>query len=182
MKSALPPIEEVKAHNTMKMVRVRLSELPYHSGTFKFDGVDKESGVRFPLIAPIYEIGDHIARGYLPSKAWWRSEDDDVHFLFYVQESMPPETRPFGTGKSYISAMYIGEDTVIEYEVGLHIFIDQVQTQTGTLYVFMFGEKEYKNVVMDSEIIGDLEGVQMEEDNRYCEDIFDLYRSNDDNT
>ena len=176
MKSALPPIEEVRAHNVMKMVRLKLSELPYHNGTFKFDGVDRESGTRFPLIAPIYEIDDHIVKGFLPSKSWWRPEDDDVHLLFYVQESMPIEVRPFGTGKSYISAMYIGDHTTIEYEVGLHIFIDQVQTQTGTLYVFMFGEKEYKSVVMDSEIIGDLEGVQMEEDNLYDGNIFDLYR------
>ncbi len=174
MKSALPPIEEIKAHNTMKMVRVKLSDLPSHNGTFKFDGVDQESGVRFPLIAPIYEIDDHIVRGFLPSKVWWRPEDDDVHFLFYVQGNMSHDARPFGTGKSYISAMYIGDRCTIEYEVGLHIFIDQVQTSTGTLYVFMFGEKEYKNAVMDSEIIGDLECVQTKEDHH--NNIFDLYR------
>lgn len=172
MKSALPPIEETKAHNTMKMVRVKLSELPSHNGTFKLDAVDEDSGVRTPLVAPIYEIGDHLARGYLPSKVWWRPEDDDVHFLFYVQESMPYESRPFGTGKSYISAMYVGDRCTIEYEVGLHIFIDQVQTSTGTLYVFMFGEKEYTNTVLESEI----DIVPTAEVDCLHEDIFNLYR------
>lgn len=150
MKSALPPAEEIKYHNTMKMVRVKLSDLPSRDVTFKLEGVDAKTGERFSLSAPLHEIDDHIVRGYLPSKVWWRPEDDDVHFLFYVQESMPHEVRPFGTGKSYISAMYIGDHCTIEYEVGLHIFIDQVQTSEGTLYVFMFGEKEYKNAVMVS--------------------------------
>lgn len=171
MKSALPSTEYIKARNTMKMVRVKLSELPYHNGTLKFDSVNGESGVRTPLAAPIYEIGDHIARGYLPSKVWWRLDDDDVHFLFYVQESMPYESRPFGTGKSYISAMYISDNCTIEYEVGLHIFIDQVQTSTGTLYVFMFGEKEYNSTVMTS----DSPRVQLEVDCNYDDDMFSLY-------
>ena len=172
MKSVLPPAEEIKFHNTMKMVRVKLSDLPSREVTFKMEGVNTKSGERFSLCAPLHEIGDqHIAQGYLPSKVWWRPEDDDVHFLFYVQESMPHEARPFGTGKSYISAMYIGDNTTVEYEVGLHIFIDQVQTPDGTLYVFMFGEKEYKNTVM-----ADPQEELLDVDCQYDDDIFNLYK------
>lgn len=173
MKSALPPIEEIKKHNTMKMVRVKLSNLPSREVTFTIEGVNEESGEHFPIVVPLHEIDDHIARGYLPSKVWWRPEDDDVHFLFYVQESMPLETRPFGTGKSYIAAMYVSDSCTLEYEVGLRIFIDQVQTSNGTLYVFMFGEDEYKNVVVrqDHTDIPVDEECPLEHD-----EIFDLYK------
>lgn len=170
MKSAMPPAEEIKFLNTMKMVRMKLSDVPARDVTFKFEGVNESTGERFSISAPLHVIDDHVVQGYLPSKVWWRPEDDDVHFLFYVQESMPLTSRPFGTGKSYISAIYIGDTTTIEYEVGLHIFIDQVQTSAGTLYVFMFGEKEYKNVVMTNptETLVDVEC--------HGDDFFNLYK------
>lgn len=174
--SSLPSPEEVRAHNTMRMIRVRLTDLPYENVVTKLDCAFEGIEARMPMLLMLHEVDDHPVRGFLPSKVWWRKEDNDLHFLFYVQPNMPAEARPFGTGKSYIGATYIDPTCTVEYEVGLRVFIDQVQTDEGTLYVFMFGENEYDNVVASRTTIGDLEGVLLEEDCRYDNEIFNLYK------
>lgn len=143
MKSNLPDFNEVKSLNTMSMRRLKLSEMPVSHETLALNVVRK--GKSAPMQAPVYRIDNEEFNGYLPSKVWYR--DDDIHFLFYTSTAITPEQKPFGTNTTYVVACEVDSDMVIEYEAGLRIFIDQVHGDEETIYVFMFDQLVYDELV-----------------------------------
>jgi hypothetical protein len=104
---------------------------------------DKDSQVTVKLFTIECEDID----GYLPSKVW-ADESGQFNLLFYCTPSLPAGARPFQGGPIYFMAFPVGLGEVIEYDVSLRVFVDQVIINHHCWYVFMFGQDQYDKVVV----------------------------------
>lgn len=146
MNSNLPPAEEIKAQNTMSMRQLKLKQLPWQVLDLNINVV--RNGESNPITAIVYTIDNDDYRGYLPSKVWYLNDDEDIHFLFYTSSSILAEQKPFGTKNTYIATLAVADTDVIEYESGCRLFIDQVNDGEDTIYVFMFDQDTYDELVI----------------------------------
>lgn len=146
MQTSLPSFEATQQSSFVKLERVILSNNKWMSAPLNMERVS--DGKRYPVTAPVYEIDEDRVRGLPPMRTWYGRHDDEVHMLFLVTPMLPNAQRPFGNGKTYIATVFVGPEDTIEYEVGLPIGIDLIHTAEGTYYAFIFGEKDYNNVVL----------------------------------
>lgn len=140
----LPPPEKVRAQQVMKMVCIKLSDQPHHKVDLNITAII--DGQPTPVSALLCQITDPSVAGHLPSKVWCR--DDEIYLLFYASESIPEDQRPFGSGRSFVAALGVRHGVTIEYDLGTRMYNDQVQTEAGTVYLFMFGDDSYDKLVV----------------------------------
>lgn len=157
MESSLPLPEEILVQKTMSIVRINVTDQPYHMAkTTLF--ISTQRGVRIPLEAPVYVIDDERVRGYIPTKSLIYDYDliDDTHqnphleMVFFTSPSLPDQVRPFAGGKTYVMLFRATLDMVLEYDIEQRILIDQqVVSATGDVYyIIVFGHKQYDDIVI----------------------------------
>lgn len=160
MESSLPPAEEIleeRERNTMKLVRICVTDLPITSVTTTLF-VSTERIEPFPLTGALYTIDDDRVRGYIPTKSLLMAADShdqyygdvELEMVFFCSPSLPDQVRPFGTGKTHVLFFRVTPDMVIEYDINLRILIDQqVVSSTGEVYyIVVFGDKQYNDIVI----------------------------------
>jgi hypothetical protein len=98
------------------------------------------------LTTTLFTIEDETVGQYLPTKVWI-SPLSGVTLLYYVSASLPDQVRPFKDGKSYALVVPLTVDEVIEYDAEIRLLIDQVPTEHGLTYVFLFADDAYKKLI-----------------------------------
>lgn len=148
--SGMPPIEEVREANTMKIITVN---------TYHFEQTLVETALRTvhpdgtsdPLIANIMTISDERVKGFMPSKVWTNPKESiglpPFNILYYVNSALPQAVKPF-KDNTYLMYFRPKPEDVIEYDINLRIFMDQIQTNMGTVFVAMFGDEVAGEIVV----------------------------------
>lgn len=149
MQSSLPDFEATQLSSFVKLERVKLSDLRWSQVTLNMAIV--RGGNNMPISAQLFEIDDERVRGLPPMRTWYGRHDQDIHMLFLVTPTLPVRQRPFGNGKTYLAIVLVEPEDTIEYELGLPIGIDLIHATEGTFYAFIFGEKDYNNVVLPTD-------------------------------
>jgi len=145
MKSILPTASEVLANQSMRIYRTTLDKFKYKQVKTKFDFVDEQTQKRTPVSANIYKIDDPKSLGYMPSKIW--HHDGAFNLLFYTSPTMPDTARPFGNAPCYAFTLFVRDGTSVEYDWQTRIFIDQIPTNIGMAYMFIFAEVDAKSIM-----------------------------------
>lgn len=147
--SSLPSPAEISAHTKMRIVTRCLSDYPSIEITTKVDQMyeDGRDEAGYPILkldqtvtADVFLIDDPDLCGLLPSKVWY----DDTHgfvLLYYVSPMLPDRVKPF-KGKRVLVFHIPALLQPVEYDAAAHVFIDQIQTPSGTRLWFMFSEDE----------------------------------------
>lgn len=145
MKSLLPSANEVQTAQMMRIYRTTLDKFKYKQVKTKFDFVVEQTQKRVPVSANIYKIDDPNSLGYMPSKIW--HHDGTFNLLFYTSPMMPDTARPFGNAPCYAFTLFVRDGTSIEYDWQTRIFIDQIPTNIGMAYMFIFAEADAKAIM-----------------------------------
>jgi hypothetical protein len=140
LKSTLPPPEEMKALQTMTVTTKKLADFTSKKVKVNFF-TDGE-----PVTAALYEIDDPKIVGYMPSKMWW--SNDGLYMLYYTCQGMPAAARPFGDKPVYCFC-FLYENREVEYDANWRVFLDQINTPGGMLFVAMFGNDLYNEIVKE---------------------------------
>ena len=145
MKSLLPSTDDIQAAQSMRIYRTTLDKFKYKQVKTKFDFVVEQTQKRIPVSANIYKIDDPKSLGYMPSKIW--HHDGTFNLLFYTSPMMPDTARPFGNAPCYAFTLFVRDGTSIEYDWQTRIFIDQIPTNVGMAYMFIFAEADAKSIM-----------------------------------
>ena len=147
LQSFLPSYDEVRSHVNMQIINLTLEECPQeHDVTTSIMIRNKHTGDVNQLTTTLYKIDDRTVGDYLPTKVWI-SPLNGVTLLYYVSASLPDQVRPFKDGQSYALVVPLTVDEVIEYDAGIRLLIDQVPTEHGLTYVFLFADDAYKQLI-----------------------------------
>lgn len=145
MKSLLPSQEAVNTAQMMCIYRTRLGLFKHNNVKTNIELVDTQTGRRSYASPNVYRIDDPKVIGYMPSKMW--HDDNGFNMLFYTNPAMPDAARPFGTNPCYAFTLYVREGTSVEYDWQTRIFIDQIPTNVGMAYMFIFAEADAKSIM-----------------------------------
>lgn len=155
--SGMPPIEEIREAQTMRIYTVNTS--PFERKiveTTLIAANPNKVHKRRPIVATLIKLEDDRVKEYMPSKVWgnpvtstaFSQSPTNFDVLFYVNASMPQTVRPFKEN-TYLLFFVPESEDVIEYDVNLRIFMDQVPVDgLGMTYVIMFGEETYKELIV----------------------------------
>ncbi|TFG98712.1 hypothetical protein E4H12_05285 [Candidatus Thorarchaeota archaeon] len=150
-KSVLPPIEEVREASTMKVVTVNTKQFEKTLVETALRAIHPD-GTSDPLIANIMTIADERVKGFMPSKVWadlhpQHNWTGDFNVLYYVNPILPQAVKPF-QDNTYLLYFHHNPNDVIEYDINLRIFMDQVPTHKGNVFVIMFGDETAGEIVV----------------------------------
>jgi hypothetical protein len=106
-----------------------------------------DTGKAEPITANIYRIDDARTKSYIPSKAWWSSDDDDIHLLYYTSPTLPSAARPFGDKPCYAFTKAIKDNETIDYPIDAKILIDQLLINGSMHYLFLFADDQAKSIL-----------------------------------
>lgn len=154
--SNMPDPEIIKEEIEMQRMRVTtISILPCRWKVVEtnFDISYGMNPTTVPFRAEICELDEEEVRGYLPSKVWWEKvvgdksarEHGTFKLLYYVNEQMPQTVRPFG-GKIYAMKAYVSDGSLY-YDSAIRMFVDQIMTDGGMVYFFIFDELTMKEIL-----------------------------------
>ena len=159
--SILPSVEEVREEQTMKIITVSTLGLERERVKTTLTRTNKSLEISsVPIFTTLIRIDDEQVKEYMPSKVWCDDSLDiedmgarNFNILFYVNSTMPKIVRPFKTN-TYFMYFVPERGDIIEYDVNIRLFMDQVHTKhAGLIYVVMFGEDEYAQIVDKGQII-----------------------------
>ena len=148
--SGLPPLEDIREEQTMRI---------YTITTDKFERIQVETTLMVshpdkaprPLVATVIMIDDDRVKEYMPSKVWATASPFDrpvFKVLYYINTSLPQAVKPF-KDNTYLMYFIPDDDEVIEYDVNVRMFMDQVAVPGhGMVYVLMFGNESYDDIVV----------------------------------
>lgn len=146
MQTALPDMNTVATAQKMRIYRTQLCDFPYNNVKTHLDLVDERTKKRSTVSANIYRIDDPKALGYMPSKIW-HTDAEGFNLLFYTSPMMPDTARPFGNAPCYAFTLFVRDGTSVEYDWQTRIFIDQIPTNVGMAYMFIFAEVDAKSIM-----------------------------------
>lgn len=146
MKSLLPSTDEIQAVQKMRIYRTLLNTFKYNNVKTNIELVDEQTGKRTTASPNIYRIDDPKALGYMPSKIW-HTDAEGFNLLFYTSPMMPDTARPFGNAPCYAFTLFVRDGTSVEYDWQTRIFIDQIPTNVGMAYMFIFAEVDAKSIM-----------------------------------
>lgn len=99
------------------------------------------------LTATVFKIEDEAVGGYLPTRVW--HDSTQIVLLYYVSKSLPDTVRPFGKVTYAIVIPMSSTDTIVEYDLSLRVFIDQVISPSGEMfYTILFGQEVYDQLIV----------------------------------
>ncbi len=131
--------------NKMRVENLVIASHEWAKLTTNLEIEDKGTGKIWPLKAMVCEITDKRVLGYIPSKTFnvgW----NEFMLMFYINETLPDAVRPF---KKRMFAMWaqLDYEEALLYDINIRLFMDQVKTDTGFVYFFIFGEDEYDSII-----------------------------------
>jgi hypothetical protein len=145
-KSKLPPLEQVREETTMRIITVNTFSYPktLMKTSMRQTG---SRGAESVITAQVIKLTDPRIQGFMPSKVWWDDINRSFDILFYVNTTLPKAVRPF-KDNTYFMYFY-PSGYVVEYDATMRVFIDQIKTNIGMAYVFMFGDETYNDIIND---------------------------------
>jgi len=155
LKSHLPLVEEImeeKRHCMMNVKNVSIHHDQWKVVKTLFEVRDEVSGEVYSFVGKLGILEDDCILGYLPSKIWVEGGDEGeietFRFLFYINDSLPDQLRPFKE-KTYVLWNLIKSNHTLLYDLNTRLFMDQIKTDIGWIYVMVFDEANYKLIVDD---------------------------------
>jgi hypothetical protein len=145
--SSLPPAEYINDQQSITISNISLGGFPCRQLLTRFGVTNTDSGTSEPLTVNVYRIDNERTRGYIPSKTWWTSEDDDIHLLYYTSPTLPPAARPFGDSPCYAFTRSIQMNESIDYPIDTKVLVDQILISGHMHYLFLFAEDQMKHVL-----------------------------------
>ena len=142
--SNLPSVEEVMEEKRRKLMNVKVRSVPDYE--WKKVRSLLEYGDGEDVYVNICQISGEEA-GYIPSKVWY---DNGFKLLFYMNDSMPDEIRPF-SDETYLMYFKLEVDKVLKYDIDIRMFMDQIMTDIGMVYFCVFGKSNYKLIIGEGE-------------------------------
>ncbi|MCK9371195.1 hypothetical protein M0R04_14885 [Candidatus Dojkabacteria bacterium] len=131
----------------MRVENVTLDSSAWTVVTTKLETEDKMTGKVWPLKAQLCEITESRVLGYIPSKTL-NTGWNEFMMMFYINETLPDAARPFKK-KMYAMWAPLYEYETLLYDINTRLFMDQIETNDGFVYFFIFGEDEYDSIIAD---------------------------------
>lgn len=135
------------AKPVMRMERLRLEGLAMRWCETRMTITNKSDGTSKPLRAGVIKVDNESTLGYIPTKCWYDHANAAIVLLYYISSALPNAARPFGNKPCYIYTVKTTDYLVVEYDAETRIFIDQVATDEGMMYMFIFGEDDMQKVL-----------------------------------
>lgn len=146
--SALPDCgyvsEIANVEPRMRIYRVALNSFESQVRETSIDMVNDETGMASTVVASVYKVDDLTINGFMPSKVWY---DGGFQLLYYVSPSLPDRARPFGYDPCYVFSVCVPDGESIVYDWNISLFIDQIMTSNGMLYLFICSEAELPKIL-----------------------------------
>jgi hypothetical protein len=130
----------------MRIANVSITSDMWGTVTTRMDTENKDTLELWPLQARICEIDGEGIQGAIPSKIFAHGWDEFT-LVYYINDSLPPAVRPF-KGKTYMMWAYLCKHESLLYNTQATLFIDQINTDHGLIYVFIFDETNHNLLVM----------------------------------
>ncbi len=146
--SHLPNMLEIIAKQREGKMRVENLVIGKHEWkdvVTKMDTENKDTYETWPLSARMCEITNESVLGYVPSKIF-NTGWDEFLLMFYINDTLPEAVRAFKK-KTYMMWAPICKHESLLYDVNARMFMDQIKTETGLIYVFLFDEDNYDLIV-----------------------------------
>jgi hypothetical protein len=147
LQSFLPPPEVIQEQQTITIIPIQLGRSVGKKLVTRFGIKNTSNHAGFPLGATVYRIDNPRTLGYIPSKIWYDRDDGELYFLYYTSPTLPAAARPFGDKPCYVFTRRINADETIDYPIDARVLIDQVMIDGAMYYVFMFEDKQAKNIL-----------------------------------
>lgn len=150
--SNLPPVEEVLSESaTMRIERVVVNQFPVERQVKTMLNLEAGKIAVKGVHGDVYCVQDPRIQGYLPSKAWITFVDrfgiPTIEMSFYVNETLPPSSRPFGDGPMYVLPLQVEPEETLSYDINTRVLIDQLMFGSKIWYIFCFGQKQYDQFI-----------------------------------
>lgn len=137
----LPPL-------TMKIKQVIVKRCKIQRGArTKLRSCDHH-GVWWNLHTDVYTIDDPELTGLMPSRAWF-DPTEGLMLAFYTSSTIPIQGRPFGDGPTYVTIVEPNPSQVLEYDMNVRLFIDQIPSSNGIAFVILFGQQQYDQLIIN---------------------------------
>lgn len=154
--SNLPPIEQIESDYVMKIERLIVNDYPVQPVRTLLDLKSTVFGFRVQnLMVDLYKVWEPRVLGYMPSKVWITDVSDQgiprLEMSFYVNNTLPAQSRPFGDQPMYVFAIQVEPTETIEYNVETRVFIDHIMYNGKVWYLFCFGQDHYNGIIAQSQ-------------------------------
>jgi hypothetical protein len=158
--SNIPKIEQ--SWLEMRNLRIEPYKIPRVELTLEWTTTMHGPEAPWQKVVPskLFLINHPVWGSYIPAKVVICN--GNITFVYYVNQDLPPETRPFSDGECYAWVVKWDPDMHMRYPVETRVFIDQViDTVNGDVYtVFITSKQQFDmltgNVVPERKI--ELEG------------------------
>lgn len=147
LESLLPPPEIIQAQQSITIQHIRLGACGSKPLLTRFGIKNTTTGEAKAITAAVFRVDQPSVLGYIPSKLWWKAENDEIYLLYYTSPTLPEAARPFGDKPCYVFTRRIMDDESIDYPIDARVLIDQIMINGSMYYVFMFADDQAKHIL-----------------------------------